>query len=44
MGAGEHEITWRGRDDSGNAVASGVYTVVLQGAEQSAAQRITLIK
>ncbi len=44
MTQGEHELVWQGRDDRGNPVASGVYTVVLQGAEQSAAQRITLVK
>ncbi len=44
MGAGQHELIWSGRDDSGQPVASGVYTVVLQEADQTAAQRITLVK
>jgi aminopeptidase N len=41
---GEHDVLWYGRDESGHEVASGVYTVVLQGDGQTQSQRITLVK
>jgi len=31
LGPGRHEMTWRGRDDSGRAVSSGLYFYRLQG-------------
>ena len=41
---GTHAVTWRGDDGAGRALASGVYMVVLETAEGSVSQRITLAK
>jgi len=37
--AGNHEIVWNGTDDGGRAVASGVYRMVLLGADGSSQSR-----
>jgi hypothetical protein len=42
--AGEHEVTWNGRDDAEHAVASGVYLVQLRGEDFVQTQRVTLAK
>jgi flagellar hook assembly protein FlgD len=43
-GAGRHEIIWNGRDDSGRAVASGVYLYRLDTGSYSKTMRLVLIK
>lgn len=42
--AGEHETVWRGRDASGQRVASGVYIVRLQGDGFNQTRRVALLK
>lgn len=44
FGAGEHVVTWRGADDRGSRVPSGVYFVRMQGEEVTDTVRVTLIK
>jgi endonuclease/exonuclease/phosphatase family metal-dependent hydrolase len=39
LSAGNHEIVWNGSDDGGRAVASGVYRMVLLGADGSSQSR-----
>jgi hypothetical protein len=41
--SGNYEIPWDGRNDFGNALASGVYVYRLQAGEQLAAKKLTLI-
>jgi len=41
---GEYEVTWRGVDDSGAAVASGVYFVMLESGDESSTQKLVLLK
>ncbi|RPH91002.1 MAG: T9SS C-terminal target domain-containing protein, partial [Calditrichaeota bacterium] len=43
-GAGLHRHSWDGRDDAGAAAAGGVYVVRLVSDQQSAAQKVVLIK
>jgi len=42
--AGRHEVTWDGRDGSGNAVAAGVYFVRLDGGRQSRTSKLVLVR
>jgi len=42
--AGEHAATWRGRDDSGADVASGVYLYRLETAAGRQTRRLTLLR
>jgi len=42
--SGNHEIRWDGRDDFGNAVASGVYLYRLQAGEHAAVKKLTLLR
>ena len=42
--AGRHRVTWSGRDDEGNAVASGVYFYRLRANEFHATNRMVLLK
>lgn len=44
MNAGIHNVKWNGRDDSGNAVSSGVYISRLNMGKQVAAKRLMLMK
>jgi len=44
LGAGSHEIVWRGINDSGGPVASGVYFARLKCAEKTAISRLTLVR
>lgn len=44
LAAGEHEVTWNGRDDADAPVASGVYLVRLRGDDFVETQRVTLLK
>ena len=41
---GMHHAVWNGRDDRGNAVASGVYYVRLAGADKTLTRKIVLLK
>ena len=42
--AGTHHILWNGTNDTGRAVASGVYLCVLQSSGQRATQRMILLR
>jgi len=42
--AGEHSITWNGRDDNGNNVASGVYLYRMRAGEYQSTRRMMMIK
>lgn len=42
--AGEHSVRWNGRDDGGRVVASGVYVVQIRAGDESASQRVALLK
>jgi hypothetical protein len=42
--AGQHEATWRGDDDRGRPVASGVYFYKLQAGDDVASKRMLLVK
>ena len=42
--AGEHRVTWDGRDDHGRAVASGVYLYRMQTDEFERVRKMTLLK
>jgi hypothetical protein len=42
--AGAHEITWQGRDNRGQIVASGIYLVRLAGEDQVATRKIIMLK
>jgi hypothetical protein len=44
MPAGYHQVTWRGLDDEGRQVASGVYHYLLKAGEQTARKRMVLLK
>jgi len=44
LSAGSHEWIWRGTDDSGRPVASGVYTVILETPGRREGRPITLVK
>ena len=41
--AGDHEAVWRGRDDAGNALASGVYVYSVEAGGQVASGKVTLV-
>ena len=42
--AGRHEVTWQGRDESGGAVASGMYFYRLVTEEGSLVRKMTILK
>jgi parallel beta-helix repeat protein len=42
--AGQHNIVWNGTNDSGLTVASGIYMLVIDGSENHAVRRMTLLK
>jgi hypothetical protein len=44
MSAGVHQVTWNGRDQDGQSVASGVYFYHIQAAGFSATKKMALIK
>lgn len=43
MNAGRHELSWNGKNENGEFVASGVYFYVLKGKEISQTKKMTLI-
>lgn len=44
MEAGHHQIQWDGRDETGNAVASGIYIYQLKAGKQRLVKKMLLIK
>jgi hypothetical protein len=42
--AGEYTYTWRGRDDVGRDVASGVYLVELRAGSERSTTKVVLIR
>ena len=42
--AGRHEVMWRGRDDTGRAVAAGVYVSRLRAGDEALTGRLLLLK
>ena len=44
MPAGSHEVVWRGRDDRGRSLPSGIYICRLQTGSDSEMRRMILIK
>jgi flagellar hook assembly protein FlgD len=44
MVAGEHTVTWRGRDEGGRRVASGTYFYRLMADGQMQVKRMVLVK
>lgn len=42
--AGEFKVTWNGRDNSGQAVSSGIYILTLRSGKFHQSRRITLLK
>jgi hypothetical protein len=44
LGAGEHQLEWDGRDESGRHVASGVYFVRLDVGSDLAARKVTFVR
>jgi len=43
-GAGPHRISWRGRDERGDAVSSGVYFYRLDAGGETATRKMLLMK
>jgi flagellar hook assembly protein FlgD len=43
-GAGEHQVTWDGRDDRGQPVASGVYFYTVATGSKRLSKSIVLLK
>ena len=44
IGAGSHQVTWTGRDDSGRTVSSGVYFYRLEAEENVITKKMVLLK
>lgn len=42
--SGDHQVTWRGRDNAGRNVSSGVYLIRLQGENAHSSIRVSLLK
>ncbi len=42
--AGQHSIAWDGRDTGGNRVATGIYFVMVRGADYSSSSKVMLVK
>ncbi|RQW04084.1 T9SS C-terminal target domain-containing protein, partial [candidate division KSB1 bacterium] len=42
--AGEHSVTWDGKDDAGHQLPSGLYVCRLTGAGESLSKKMTLLK
>jgi flagellar hook assembly protein FlgD len=44
MTSGRHELRWKGRDESGRPVASGVYFAQVRSSDQAQARRLVLVQ
>ena len=44
LGAGSHTVSWRGTDDSGGMVSSGVYFVMVRTADASVTSKVVLAR
>ena len=44
LAAGTHQISWDGKDQSGRAMAAGVYLYRLEAAAHTLTRRMTLVK
>ena len=44
MTAGTHEVTWDGKDNNGNSLASGTYMYILQAGNHKLVRKMTLLK
>ena len=44
LAAGEHRVVWRGRDDTGRALASGTYLLRLETPAGAAVNKLTLVR
>lgn len=44
LSAGQHRIVWNGKDNNGNAVASGIYLYKMETANYSSMQKMMLMK
>lgn len=44
VGAGQHEVTWDGRDESGRSVGSGVYFLRLKAGEWTERSKVTVTR
>src|SRR5262249_55591658 len=44
LSAGPHAVVWDGRDDAGDAVASGIYIYQMKSGAPTRARRMTLLK
>ena len=44
VAAGDHQVTWLGRDDSGRMAAAGVYFLQMQAGGELSTHKITLVK
>jgi len=44
LAPGEHSITWTGRDDTGRAVAGGVYFYRLSAGDHAQTRKMMLLK
>jgi hypothetical protein len=42
--SGDHEVTWRGEDDQGRALPSGMYVLRLESGRESASVRVGLVR
>ena len=42
--AGQHHLVWQGTDEAGQAIASGVYFLRLQLADEEQTQRLSLVR
>ena len=44
LGAGPHELTWDGRDEQGNGVATGIYWVRIEAGTEAATQKVVRMR
>ncbi|HNY90964.1 MAG TPA: FlgD immunoglobulin-like domain containing protein [bacterium] len=44
MAAGEHQVIWDGRDDSGRMASSGIYFYILESKDARMMRKMTLLK
>ena len=44
LSAGQHQVQWQGRDDSGHSVASGVYHLRMEAGEFKSSRKMALVQ